>query len=55
MSRPWTRSMPNPPEENYGTQPSNNFTQGQSSQQGSETSFSKYAAFMSRVSNNIGK
>jgi len=41
MSRPWTRSMPSPPEENYGTQTSNNFTQGQSSQQGSEAAFSQ--------------
>ena len=41
MSRPWTRSMPTQPEENYGTQTSNNFTQGQSSQHGSETTFSQ--------------
>ena len=41
MPRPWTRSMPSPPEENYGTQTSNNFTQGQSSQQGSEAAFSQ--------------
>ena len=41
MPRPWTRSMPNPPEEIYGTQTSNNFTQGQSSQQGSEAAFSQ--------------
>src|SRR3954463_3793887 len=41
MSRPWTRSMPAPPEENYGTQADNNFTQGQSSQQGSETALSQ--------------
>ena len=41
MSRPWTRSMPIPPEENYGTPPNNNFTQGQSSQQGSEATFSQ--------------
>ena len=39
MSRPWTRSMPIPPEENYGTPPNNNFTQGQSSQQDNETAF----------------
>src|SRR3954463_1726025 len=32
MSRPWTRSMPAPPEEDYGNQPGNNFAQGQSSQ-----------------------
>src|SRR3954467_7006812 len=32
MSRPWTRSMPAPPEENYGTQADNNFAQGQSNQ-----------------------
>ena len=41
MTRPWTRSMPSPPEENYGTQTNNNFSQGQSSQQGSETAFSQ--------------
>ena len=41
MSRPWTRSMPTPSEENYGTQPSNNFTKGQSSQQDSEIALSK--------------
>ena len=41
MSRPWTRSMPNPPEEVYGTQTSNNFTQGQSSQQDSEAALSQ--------------
>src|SRR3954471_16706131 len=41
MSRPWTRSMPAPLEENYGTQADNNFTQGQSSQQGSETALSQ--------------
>ena len=41
MSRPWTRSMPNQPEENYGTPPNNNFTQGQSSQQDSETTLSQ--------------
>ena len=41
MSRPWTRSMPTPPEEDYDTQPGNNFTQGQSSQQNSETAFSQ--------------
>ena len=41
MPRPWTRSMPNPPEEVYGTQTSNNFTQGQSSQQDSEVAFSQ--------------
>ena len=41
MPRPWTRSMPSPLEENYGTQTSNNFTQGQSSQQGSEAAFSR--------------
>ena len=41
MPRPWTRSMPSPPEENYCTQTSNNFTQGQSSQQGSEAAFSQ--------------
>ena len=41
MPHPWTRSMPSPPEENYGTQTSNNITQGQSSQQGSEAAFSQ--------------
>ena len=41
MSRPWTCSMPIPPEENYGTPPNNNFTQGQSSQHDSETTFSQ--------------
>ena len=41
MHRPWTRSMPSPPEENYGTQTGNNFTQGQSSQQDSEVAFSQ--------------
>ena len=41
MSRPWTRSMPIPPEENYGTPPSSNFAQGQSSQQDSETTLSQ--------------
>ena len=41
MSRPWTLSMPTPPEENYDTQPSNNFTQGQSSQQDSEAALSQ--------------
>ena len=41
MSRPWTRSMPTPPEEDYDTQPGNNFIQGQSSQQNSETTFSQ--------------
>ena len=41
MSRPWTRSMPNQPEEVYGTQTSNNFTQGQSSQQDSEAALSQ--------------
>src|SRR6187399_2996542 len=41
MTRPWTHSMPSLPEENYGTQIGNNFTQGQSSQQSSETTFSQ--------------
>ena len=41
MARPWTRSMPDPPEENYVAPPNNNFTQGQSSQQGSEAAFSQ--------------
>ena len=41
MSRPWTRSMPNQPEEVYGTQTSNDFTQGQSSQQDSEAALSQ--------------
>ena len=41
MSHPWTRSMPNQPEENYGTPPNNNFTQGQTSQQDSETAFTQ--------------
>ena len=41
MPRPWTHSMPSPSEENYGTQTSHNFTQGQSSQQGSDTAFSQ--------------
>ena len=41
MTRPWTRSLPSPPEENYGTQIGNNFKKGQSSQQGSETAFSQ--------------
>jgi len=41
MSRPWTCSMPTPPEEDYDTQPGNNFTQGQSSQQNSETALSQ--------------
>ena len=41
MSRPWTRSMPAPPEGDYDTQPGNNFTQGQSSQQNSETTLSQ--------------
>jgi hypothetical protein len=40
MHRPWTRSMPNPPESNHG-QMGNNFTQGQSSQQDSDTAFSQ--------------
>ena len=41
MSRPWTRSMPTPPEENYDAQPNNEFTQGQSSQQGSKSALSQ--------------
>ena len=41
MSRPWTRSMPNQPEENYGTPQNHNFTQGQTSQQDSETTFTQ--------------
>ena len=41
MSRPWTRSMPTQPEENYGTPQNQNFTQGQTSQQGSETAFTQ--------------
>ena len=41
MSRLWTRSMPNQPEENYGTPPNHNFTQGQTSQQDSETAFTQ--------------
>ena len=41
MSRPWTCSMPIPPEENYGAPPNNNFTEGQSSQQDSETTFTQ--------------
>ena len=41
MSRPWTRSMPNQPEENYGTPPNHNFTQGQTSQQDSDTAFTQ--------------
>ena len=41
MSRPWTRSMPAPPAEYYDTPPGNNFTQGQSSQQDSETTLSQ--------------
>ena len=41
MHRPWTRSMPSPPEEYYGTQTGNNFSQGQSSQQDSGTAFSQ--------------
>ena len=41
MSRPWTRSMPIPSEENYDAQPSNEFTQGQSSQPGNELALSQ--------------
>lgn len=41
MSRPWTRSMPTQPEENYGTPQNQNFTQGQTSQQDSETAFTQ--------------
>ena len=42
MSRPWTRSMPNQPEENYGTPQNHNFfTQGQTSQPDSETAFTQ--------------
>ena len=41
MPRPWTRSMPSPPEENYDAQPNNEFTQGQSSQHGSGTAFTQ--------------
>ena len=41
MSSPWTRSMPNQPEEVHGTQTSNNFTQGQSSQHDSEAALSQ--------------
>ena len=41
MSRPWTRSMPIPSEENYDAQPSNEFTQGQSSQPGNESALSQ--------------
>ena len=55
MSRPWTRSMPIPPEENYDTQPSNEFTQGQSTNRTVKRHFPKCAAFMNRVSNNIVK
>ena len=41
MCRPWTRSMPNQPEENFGTPPNHNFTQGHTSQQDNETSFTQ--------------
>ena len=41
MSRLWTRSMPIPSEENYDAQPSNEFTQGQSSQSGNESALSQ--------------
>ena len=41
MSRPWMRSMPTQPEENYGTPQNQNFTQGQTSQQDSETAFTQ--------------
>ena len=41
MSRPWTRSMPTQPEENYGTPQNHNFTQGQTSQQDSEIAFTQ--------------
>ena len=41
MSHPWTRSMPIPPEENYDAPPNNEFTQGQSNQQGSESALSQ--------------
>ena len=41
MSRPWTRSMQNQPEENFGTPPNHNFNQGQTSQQDSETTFTQ--------------
>ena len=41
MSRPWTRSMPNQPKENYGTPQNHNFTQGQTSQQDNETAFTQ--------------
>ena len=41
MSRPWTRSMSTQLEENYGTPQNQNFTQGQTSQQDSETTFTQ--------------
>ena len=55
MPRPWTRFMPSPPEENYGTQTGNNFTQGQSSQQGSEAAFSQVCRLYEQTSSSIKK
>ena len=40
MHRPWTRSMPSPPEDNFA-QMGNNFTQGQTSQQSNDSAFSQ--------------
>ena len=48
MSRPWTRSMPNQPEENYGTPQNHNFTQGQTSQPDSETAFTQVCRLYER-------
>ena len=41
MSHPWTCSMPNQPEKIFGTPQNHNFTQGQTSQQDSETAFTQ--------------
>ena len=40
MHRPWTRSMPSPPEDNFA-QMGNNFTPGQTSQQSNDSAFSQ--------------
>ena len=55
MSRPWTRSMPTPPEKIMIHNPTTSSLRDSQANRAVNRHFHKCAALMSRVSNNIGK
>ena len=54
MHRPWTRSMPSPPEDNFA-QMGNNFTPGQTSQQSNDSAFSQVFRLYEQSQHNTKK